>query len=147
MGKFFGTYKRNLDAKKRLLLPSKAFSSIPEKVYLTKGFEGSISLYLEEEFESLLSSLQEMSFMDKEARAYIRLASSSAREVEVDSHGRILLDKDLVSDNHLGDSLVLIGVIDHMEIWDEEAYKTYLEGNESKFEDIAQSIISKKEAK
>lgn len=126
MGKFFGTYSRTLDDKNRLQIPTKLIGQLPSRFYVLRGFEGCLSVYEEEEFQKLLEKLQNLSYLDEESRAYIRLAASSAAELDVDSHGRVALSKQLVDDYRIGKDVTIIGVLDHFEVWDATSYAKYL---------------------
>lgn len=146
VGKFFGTYKRNLDNKYRLQVPNKLVKELPARFYMLRGFEGCISIYLEEDFDKLVESLGNMSFMDSKSRAYMRLSLASVDTLEVDSHGRISLGAQNVSTYKLSNDVTIIGVLDHFEIWDSAKYNEFLEKNLDSFEDLANDI-SAKEAK
>ncbi len=140
MGNFFGTYERTLDTKGRLQLPTKLVKEMPPCLYLLRGFEGAVSLYTEETFESYLASLSKLPYLDASARAYLRLATSSVERMEVDSHGRITLGSAITKRYSLGNNIVLIGVLDHMELWDQSAYEAYWEKHSSSYEDIAENL-------
>ncbi len=140
MGIFFGTYTRTLDEKNRLQVPSKLIASLPTKFYLLKGFEGCLSVYLESDFSKLVESLSKLSYLEAKSRAYVRMTLSSVNELEVDSHGRIALGKEIVETCKIGKNVTIIGALDHFEIWDEEAYATYLSQNEGRYEDIAEGL-------
>ena len=142
MGKFFGTYERCLDAKNRLQLPSKLVKETPERFYLLRGFEGAISIYEETEFNAYLANLEKMNFLNEKARTYMRLALSSVEVLDVDSHGRISLASSIVKRYKLSNEIVIIGVLDHFEIWDKQAYEAYQAKNDETYEDIAEDLSS-----
>lgn len=137
MGKFFGTYNRTLDEKNRLQIPSKLVQEMPSRFYVLRGFEGCLSIYEEGEFNALLAKLESLSFLDATARAYVRLASSSAMELDVDSHGRITINAEIASAYHIGADVTIIGVLDHFELWDKTTYLKYLQDNASQYEEFA----------
>lgn len=147
MGNYFGTYERTLDAKGRLQLPSKLVKEMPSCLYLLRGFEGAVSLYDEDSFQTYLASLSKLPYLEKEARAYLRLATSSVERMEVDSHGRITLGSAILTRYSLGSDVVLIGVLDHMELWDKATYDSYLTEHSSTFEEIAENLSHLGEAK
>jgi MraZ protein len=142
VGKFFGTYNRTLDEKNRLQIPSKLVQEMPSRFYVLRGFEGCLSIYEESEFNALLSKLEALSFLDATARTYVRLASSSASELDVDSHGRITISTELASTYHIGADVTIIGVLDHFELWDKAAYMKYLQDNLSQYEEFASRSAS-----
>lgn len=139
--KFFGSYPRSLDPKGRLLLPSKLGIGIGETLYLCRGLEGCIAVYREEDFDKLHEKLEALNFRDGDTRAYVRLVTSSIVDQEVDAHGRILIGKAMQEEYRLSGKLTILGVMDHLEIWDEKAYEAYKAGREGYFEDLAGKSI------
>ncbi len=140
MGKYFGTYLRNLDNKFRLQLPIKLVKEMPERFYLLRGFEGCISIYEEKDFDKYLSSLEKMSYLEERARTYMRLALSSVEELPVDSHGRINLGQGIAKRYNITNEVILIGVLDRFEIWDKKTYEDFEAKNELEYEKIAENL-------
>ncbi|MFA6620292.1 MAG: division/cell wall cluster transcriptional repressor MraZ [Bacilli bacterium] len=138
MGKFFGTYSRTLDEKKRLQIPSKLVKEMPHSFYVLRGFEGCLSIYEEAEFNVLMAKLESLSYTSETARNYVRLSSASVEELDVDSHGRITLPKELADAYKIGNDVVLIGVLDHFELWDQNAYAAYLKEKSPLYENLAE---------
>lgn len=138
MGKFFGTYSRTLDEKKRLQIPSKLVKEMPHSFFVLRGFEGCLSIYEEAEFNVLMAKLESLSYTSETARNYVRLSSASIEELDVDSHGRITLSKELADTYKIGSDVVLIGVLDHFELWDQNAYATYLKEKSPLYESLAE---------
>lgn len=145
MGNFFGTYERNLDAKNRLLLPSKLFGEFPKRLYLVRSFEGAIALYPEESFQKFLAHLETLDVMDPSSRAYRRLATGSIVPLDIDSHGRIAIPSAVKSLYGLGESVTILGMIDHLELFDTARYNAYLEKESGRYEEIAQDLAALKE--
>ena len=135
---FFGTYPRTLDDKGRLQIPSKLVAPMPAVFYVLKGFEGCLSVYEEADFQTLLAKLSSLSYLETDSRHYIRLALSSASRLEVDPHGRIALSKQLADAYAVGQNIVIIGVLDHFEIWDASAYAKYSAEHASDYEALAE---------
>lgn len=141
MGKFYGRYDRNLDDRNRLQLPSKLFGeSLPKSFFALRGFDGCISIYEKREFEALQEELTKQSYLLEEARAFIRITLSSVRELEIDSHGRITIPKELIDRYKLSREVVCLGVNDHFEVWDKEAYERYEEMAVANYEKLAESL-------
>ena len=127
MGKiYFGTYRRSLDVKGRLLPPSKCPLSGEKELYLLRGHDGCLAVYDPEGFERFMAKYMAMDFEDPEERAAMRLVFSSVKQIPVDPAGRILLGKDVIRDYALNQEVLILGVGDHAEIWDEGAYAAYL---------------------
>ena len=131
---FFGKYNRSLDVKGRLLIPAKLLSENEESLYVLRGFDGCLSVYQEDAFKKFFEELQSMDYRNEEQRAYIRLAASSVNEMKIDSHGRILLGKQIQDEYGIGQDVTIIGVLDHFEIWDAKSYARYLVSHGSAFD-------------
>lgn len=140
VGNFYGTYERTLDAKNRLQVPSKLVKEPFECVYVLKGFEGCLSLYLHDDFERFVANLSALSYNDPKARAYVRLAIGSVMEVALDSHGRLTFPSELLRRHKIGANVIILGVLDHLELWDKTAYEAYLTQNEAAYEQIAAAL-------
>jgi MraZ protein len=140
MGKFFGTFIRSLDEKNRLQVPTKLVASLPAKFFALRGFEGCLSVYLESDFESLTEKLTSLNYLDEKSRSYLRLTLASVVELDVDSHGRISLPKDIVEAYKISKDVRIIGVLDHFEIWDTPTYEKYLASKSSDYESIAEDL-------
>lgn len=139
MGKmYFGTYRRTIDDKGRLQIPPKLLSDKDEKVlYVLKGFEGCLSVYSEQSYAELLGKLSSLSFTDPSSRAYIRVATASLVQMKIDGHGRISLGRELLDRYSIAGEVVLVGVLDHFEIWEPKHYDEYFAESEANFEKLA----------
>lgn len=124
---FGGEYKCSADAKGRLLVPSKLRELFPEgeAVYLVRSLDRCINLYTEAKwngFEEKIASLPET-----ESRAVRRFFYASMQDAEPDGQGRILLPVGLREYAGITKAVVVLGCGDHVEIWDEETYLSYIE--------------------
>lgn len=140
MALFMGEYRHNLDSKNRIIVPAKIRDALGDKFYLTKGYDGCISLYTEEKFEKMVMDLQKSPYTMASARTYMRELMSKSSECEVDSQGRIQLPQVLVKDAALQKACVIIGVVDHVEIWASDRWDVYHEQSAAAFETTAESL-------
>jgi MraZ protein len=131
---FFGNYQHTLDNKGRLVIPSKMRDEAGDLLYIMKGYEGCLSVFKESTFQSEVQKINALPFNQKNARDYIRMQLSSVVELEVDKQGRIQLPTQLLSDYHIGKTVVVVGVVDHFEIWDTLSWVQYLKDNEGSYE-------------
>ena len=134
---FVGKYSRSLDPKGRLLLPSKLELSQQKSLYVLRGFDGCLSIFTLDGYEAYLTQLSSLRYTDEASRAYVRLASMSVEELPIDSHGRILLGKSLLEEYSIGNEVVLIGVLDHLELWDKNKLESYVQAQSPSFEGLA----------
>ncbi len=140
---FFGYYEHSLDDKGRLVIPSKLRDEIGHFIYIMKGFDGALSIYKEEAFKSLVSEAESLPFNKKNSRDYLRVQLASVCELEIDKMGRIQIPQTLLNKYSIGKEVVIIGVGDHLEVWDKEAYSEYESKANKSFEDIAENLESK----
>lgn len=142
---FTGTYPRALDDKQRLALPKRlrdAFGQTSEQpLYLTPGTDGSLALYTEEAFTRLGRQLEQGSPVGQETRAFSRLFYAQAQAVEVDSQGRIRIPAELAQLAGFGKEIVLLGVRDHLEVWDKGRWEQYLLSQQPRYDELAESAF------
>jgi MraZ protein len=123
-----GTHPRTLDDKKRLVLPKRIREQLgePGLLYVTPGPEQSLSLFTQECLERQADKLDSASPDDEKARVSRRLYFAQTEAVDVDKAGRILLPDRLVGLASLAHEVVLIGVRDHLELWDAKRWEEYI---------------------
>ena len=76
----------------------------------------------------------------REARRFTHMIMAKASECTLDTQGRIRLPQPLIQEASLEKACVVIGVSDHVEIWDQEKWNEYYEVASESFEDIAESL-------
>jgi MraZ protein len=137
---FFGYYEHNLDNKGRTVIPSKMREETGAIVYITKGYDGALTIFKKEDFEKMLIESRNIPFNKRNSRAYLRAQFSSACELEIDKQGRIQIPQVLLTKYAIGKELVILGVGDHIEIWDKAKYLAYEEEVNNNFEEIAENL-------
>ena len=98
------------------------------------------SIYLEDTFSQYIEQLSKKSYLEKESRDVLRIALSSTVELNIDSSNRIQLPIDVLRKYQINKKVVVLGVIDHLEIWDENKWKEYQLQKEDQFENIVDTI-------
>lgn len=141
---FFGSYNHLLDDKNRLLIPSKFRGLVGSKLYILKGYDGCLSLYTFEDFEKYVSHFQELPFENKLSRDVTRIALASVSELEVDKASRVQIPTALISKYSITKEVVVVGMIDHLEVWSKSSWEAYEKENESKFEEKQEKLLEKK---
>lgn len=138
---FYGSYRHVLDEKGRLTLPSKLRQHLSSKLYVLKGYEGSLNVYTEETFQTYLNKLACLTFEDKTSRDFMRVALASVQELEVDAKFRVQLPVSLIEKYSIQSDIVIVGMIDHLEFWNADKWDEYLKDNESLFEEKSQALL------
>ena len=142
---YFGSFAHNLDDKGRLMIPRKMREELGYKVYIMKGFEGSLSLYDESGYQKLVNEFTRLSFNQQKVRDYLRLQFASTYEMDVDKLGRVQLPSALLTKYGISKEVLVLGIGDHIEVWDKAKYEEYENSIRDNFESIAEEIDTKKE--
>ena len=117
-----GEFNHTVDAKGRLIVPSKFREKLGESFVITKGFDRCLSIYDMENWTGVQEKLAQMPMLTEDARTIRRMMVGSAAEAECDKTGRVLIPAPLREYAGITKDAVLIGNIDHIEIWDKEAW-------------------------
>jgi MraZ protein len=115
-----GQYNYSLDPKKRLTIPPKFRNVLGEGAVLTKGIDGCLFLYAQKEWEILANKLSKLPLSEQNARSFARVMLAGAMDVKIDSLGRILIPDYLKDYAKLDKKVVIAGLYDRIEIWDED---------------------------
>ncbi len=138
-----GTYYHTLEAHGRVSLP-KSFRQTHLQWVVTRGLDGGLFLFPAEQFTAELQKLNSRSFTTKRNRDFVRLMTNEAMAVTPDKNGRVQLPEYLIEFAKLNKNLVVVGSLSRAEIWDRDAYHTYMQATESEAEAIAESLAETK---
>lgn len=138
---FLGTYSPKLDEKGRIILPAKFREELAGGVVLTRGQENCIYVFSTREFEELHEKIRQAPVTSKQARDYLRVFLSGANAETPDKQHRITIPAALRGYAGLERELVVIGAGSRAEIWDAEAWETYLTEQEAAFANTEEEVI------
>ena len=138
---FLGTHSPRLDDKGRLFLPAKFRDELAEGLVITKGQERCLFVFPMAEFTQIAQQLRAAPVTHKAARAYSRVFFASASDEVPDKQGRITIPPHLREYAGLSKDCVVIGASTRVEIWDREAWETYLAESEDAFADIEEEVL------
>lgn len=115
---FRGHYDYSLDAKNRLHVPSKFRAAFSSGVVLAKALEPCIALWTPDGFEAFTESfLSNLNPVSPERRKLTRYFAGSSFDAELDASGRVTLNPQLLSHAGIEREVVIVGNIDHLEVW------------------------------
>nr|WP_330361345.1 division/cell wall cluster transcriptional repressor MraZ [Anaerostipes sp. CAG:276] len=133
-----GEYNHTIDAKGRLIIPSKFREALGSEFVLTKGLDGCLFVFPMKEWEAFEEKLRSLPLIDKNARKFSRFFLAGASTCELDKQGRILVPGTLREFAQMDKEVVLTGMLDRIEVWSKEQW---LENNAyDDMDDIAQSM-------
>ena len=135
-----GEFNHSIDSKGRLIIPSKLRDSLGEHFVITKGMDGCLFVYPENEWEAFEEKLRTLPLTNKKARDFKRFFLGSAVDGEIDKQGRVLISSSLRTYASLEKEVVLAGVLDKVEIWSKEAWDARTNDIEENIEDIASDM-------
>ncbi len=134
-----GRYYHTIEDQGRVSLPKK-FRELSDDWIITRGLDGGLFLFFKNTFATELEKLGQQSFTKKAHRDFIRLMANDAQEVDIDSNGRILIPEYLRATAQLVKNVVIVGSYQRIEIWDIDAYHTYIDTLENQAQDIAEKV-------
>ncbi|MCX5635073.1 MAG: hypothetical protein NTW55_04415 [Planctomycetota bacterium] len=134
-----GEYQHVVDEKSRVLISNKLRNQIDSEehgsnFYLVLGANGILCMYPEKYFERLVLSVAPNTTAPDEAVAFERMSFALASRIELDSQGRLLLNDNLRKRAGLKDRITLVGVRDHIELWNSENWEQYLADNMAQYQ-------------
>ena len=135
-----GEYEHSLDAKGRLIMPAKIREDIGEKFIITKGLDGCLFGFSQNEWTNFEEKLKTLPLTNKNARDFVRFFLSGAIECEIDKQGRLLIASNLREYGTLEKEAVIIGVGTRIEIWNKDKWKTYNSEENISADEIAENM-------
>lgn len=146
MVNLIGTYECKADAKGRLMLPvafKKQLSSILQEGFVLKRsvFQPCLELYPMEEWNLLMQKMNKLNRFKKKNNDFIRRFTAGVKVVEIDTTGRLLIPKDLVSFAGITKELVLSSAVNIIEIWDKTQYERAIDDAAVDFADLAEEVM------
>ena len=135
-----GEYEHSLDAKGRLIMPAKLRTDMGEKFIITKGLDGCLFVFSQNEWSNFESKLKELPLTNKNARDFVRFFLSGATECEIDKQGRFLLVNTLREYAEITKEVIIIGVGTRLEIWNKDKWKKYNSNDNISADTIAENM-------
>ncbi len=129
---FIGEYTHIVDEKKRFSLPAKFRKELGKRVVVTRGKDHCLFLYPTKTWSVISKEVAGMGHVESDPR-FVRFTFAGASEIEIDSIGRILVPEFLREFAELGNNIVITGVHDRVEIWNEKKWAAYRKKLESEY--------------
>jgi MraZ protein len=137
---FIGEYTYSIDEKKRLAIPAKFRQLLGKKAVITRGLDNCLFLYPAKEWQNLATKLSKLPLSQADARGFARLMLTGAMDSKLDNLGRILVPDYLKEYALLKKKVVIAGVFNRIEIWDEGKWQEYKNKTEMAVGDIAERL-------
>ena len=135
-----GEYLHTLDGKKRISLPSKFRKEVGRKVVVTRGLDACLFMFPQKAWEKIAEKVSNLPVGQADTRGMSRFLLAGAVETEVDSAGRILIPDFLKEFAGLKSRVILAGVSDRVEIWNDKTWEEYKRRIEKGADQMAQTL-------
>lgn len=142
---FTSEYESKLDAKGRLILPARIKAQLPDEggteLVVRRGFERCLILYPMVEFKKVFSKISGLSEFNEEYRTLQRNFFSGTATVELDSSGRFLIPKNMLTYAQLEKDVMLVGMGNKVELWNPTLYEKHLITDPGELSKLAQKYL------
>lgn len=138
---FIGEYKYNLDEKNRLALPSKFRKLFSNGAVVTKGLDNCLFIYTKKEWDKLVEKLVKLPISQAKSRAFSRMMLAGAMDVNLDRQGRVVLPDYLKGFASLTKKVVIAGLYNRLEVWDEKMWTKYQRVSEKDSTEISEGLV------
>jgi MraZ protein len=142
---FYGEYEHKIDRKGRLIIPAKLREifkeNYAEKFFVTRGLDGCLFVFTEDEWKLQEQKFKALSFTKSEARRFNRLYFSGACEVTCDKQGRVLLPQYLKEYASISREVIIVGLSTRIEIWSKDKWKQFYDSSKDTFEETAERLF------
>lgn len=126
---FTGEYRHTIDAKGRLAVPARFRAELAGDAYVCRWLDGCLAIFPRSAWEELAGRIRGLATVgDPTARTFARRVFSSAFPIELDAQGRVLLPAALRESEDLAGEAVVVGLLDHVELWSPQRWTDYSAG-------------------
>ena len=137
---FMGEYSHTIDTKGRLIIPSRFREELGETFVVTKGLDGCLFAFSDEEWKAFEIKLKSLPLTNKNARQFARFFVAGATPCELDKQGRILLPATLREFAGLEKDVVLTGMLNRIEIWSKDKWNENNSLDDVAMDEIAEQM-------
>ena len=147
MSSFKGSYGYSVDSKGRINIPARLRKYVSTEAndtfVVTRGYDQCLYLYPLDEWTRLELEIRQLSSTNPKHRFFKRKLLEWATESQLDGQFRIMIPKDLLQFAGIENDVLIIGVLDHIEVWNPRIYEAYLKTQDESYETVAQTVLQK----
>ena len=150
MTHFIGTFECKADNKGRIMIPislKKQLSLIIKDEFVIKRavFNSCLELYPMNEWLLLMKKINSLNRFNKKNNDFIRRFTAGVKSINIDSLGRLLIPRDLISHAKIQKDIVLSSAVNILEIWDKELYEASIDAATIDFGSLAEDVMGDKD--
>jgi len=143
---YYGEHPTNLDDKGRITMPRSFRTTMEENDHhawiMTIGYDRCIFLFNMPEWERISEQVARSPSLATEAFDFQRMFYGSVTKVKPDGQGRMLVPQSLREYAGLTKEAVILGVKDHLEIWDKEHWRKFQADRLDAFKEMGAKLFS-----
>ena len=149
MASLIGEYECKVYEKNRIILPAGLKKKIsPEALdtfMINRGFRNYLALYPMDKWNLMNDRIRRLNLFVEKNRIFVRYFFRGATDVALDRNNRLLLPKSLTEHAKIDKEVVLLGMMDHIEIWSKQAYGDFITNEPEDFAKLAEEVMGKQE--
>jgi MraZ protein len=115
---FTGEFRHAIDGKGRIAVPARFRAELEPGAHVSRWMDSCLAIFPKQAWQRLAERVGEQRYADAGARAFSRFLFSGAFEVELDRQGRVVLPVSLREFAGLESEAVVVGSLDHIELWE-----------------------------
>jgi MraZ protein len=144
---FKGSYGYSVDSKGRINIPARLRKYVSTEAndtfVVTRGYDQCLYLYPLDEWTRLELEIRQLSSTNPKHRFFKRRLLEWATESQLDGQFRIMIPRDLLQFAGIENDVLIIGVLEHIEVWNPRIYEAYLKTQDESYETVAQTVLQK----
>lgn len=145
MAFFKGQEFYSIDSKGRVNIPAKMRKALSPEAndtfVLTRGVDKCIAAYPYDEWRKYEEKFEKLNQYDEKNRYFLRVLLMWSEEVKIDAQQRISIPKNLTEFAGIEGKAAIIGMIDHIEIWNPQAFEEYMSSRSESYEEVAEKVM------
>ena len=141
-----GTYECTVDNKGRIMIPSplkKQLDGTTNNPFILKRsvFQNCLELFPLTEWKTMMDKVNKLNRFVKKNNDFIRMYTAGVKSVDLDSNGRILIPRDLITISKLKKHVVLSSSINIIEVWDKDEYEKSINDPKVDFAKLTEEVM------
>ena len=140
-----GQYEVRVDEKGRCAFPKKFREVLGDELIVTQGYESSLIIVSQKEWDALLEGTRGRPFIEYETRETQRFLLGGASQIALDSKGRFVLPNYLRTFAGIENEVIFLGLSRYVEVWDKKRWTEYQKELSKNIEKISERLIKKGE--
>jgi MraZ protein len=143
LSSFIGGFTHSVDKKGRFNVPAQIRAGLAGSAdatfVISRGPEGCLDAYPLDEWNRRVRVLRSIP-NKKRGRYYKRQILGAAALCKMDVHNRILIPPEVLRGVGIKGRVLILGQLDHLELWDPDTYDGYIGSHDMPIEDVLEEI-------